>query len=79
MRPKAEWGTDSEPIRARGIIVKYSTPASLNVYYCGASLTPEFYLRIETRIEADLRFYKVMPPGGYSLKSIREGVPSFRL
>ena len=63
MRPKAEWATDSEPIRARGIIVKY-TPASLNVYYCGASLTPEFYLRIETKIEADLGLFKVMPPGG---------------
>ena len=24
MRPKAEWAIDSEPIRARGIIVKYS-------------------------------------------------------
>ena len=23
MRPKAEWAIDSEPIRARGIIVKY--------------------------------------------------------
>ena len=24
MRPKAEWAIDSEPIRARGTIVKYS-------------------------------------------------------
>ena len=28
------------------------------------SLTPEFYLRSETKIEADLRLFKAMPPGG---------------
>ena len=27
MRPKAEWAIDSEPIRARGIIVKYTMMA----------------------------------------------------
>ena len=26
MRPSASWAIDSEPIRARGIIVKYSPP-----------------------------------------------------
>ena len=27
MRPKAEWAIDSEPIRARGLIVKYTMMA----------------------------------------------------
>ena len=37
MRPKAEWAIDSEPIRARGIIVKY-----MSVKVCqGEKLPPQ--------------------------------------
>ena len=33
MRPKAEWATDSEPIRARGIIGKYKFSFELDDTY----------------------------------------------
>ena len=32
MRPKASWAIDSEPIRARGIIVKYTLPDRLEAH-----------------------------------------------
>ena len=40
MRPKAEWAIDSEPIRARGIIVKYSVWHEIfaKVYFSGLTI-----------------------------------------
>ena len=40
MRPKAEWAIDSELIRARGIIVKYSPPSERMM--CEVSVFPIF-------------------------------------